>query len=157
QLWLVMEYVEGGTLEQALEEGPQAPDEAAWLVRLLARAVHHAHQKGIIHRDLKPANILLAPLGDEPVLNRAWGCPKVSDFGLAPRLGDDSRHTAAGAIVGTVAYMAPEQAEGRHDAIGPATDVYALGGILYRLLTGRKPFVGASTFELLERIVRQPP
>jgi urea transport system substrate-binding protein len=157
QPWFVMEYIDGGSLAQALGKGPHGAQDSARLVRLLARAIHHVHQKGIIHRDLKPGNILLAPPTDEPALNSVWGCPKVSDFGLARRLDAGSPHTISGTVAGTLAYMAPEQAEGRSEAICPATDVYALGGILYRLLTGRVPFEGGSMRELLNRIVQEAP
>jgi hypothetical protein len=156
QPWFAMEYVSGGSLEQALGKGPQCPHVSARLVLLLARAVHHAHQAGIVHRDLKPANVLLAPPADEPALNCAWGCPKISDFGLARELGSSGEGTETGQVLGTLAYMAPEQAQGRKD-VGPAADVYALGVILYRVLAGRVPFQGDSTFETLEKIVREPP
>ena len=104
-----------------------APAEAARLVGLLARAMHHAHTRGIVHRDLKPANVLLAAPADEPALNTPLGCPKVTDFGLARQVTADQRLTQPGSVVGTPAYMAPEQAEGRSD-VGPPADVWALGG-----------------------------
>src|SRR5207237_1227609 len=107
-----------------------APQEAAALVETLARAVHAAHEAGVIHRDLKPANVLLA----------ADGTPKIADFGLAKSLGADQGQTQSGAVVGTPSYMAPEQAGGRIRVVGPATDVYGLGAILYECLTGRPPF-----------------
>src|ERR1700730_15325903 len=101
--------------------------------------MQEAHEKGIIHRDLKPANVLLAPPADEPALNTACGCPKIADFGLAKLQPDSDRATASGHIRGTPSYMAPEQATGKPRAVGPAVDVYALGAILYELLTGRPP------------------
>src|SRR5262249_41531424 len=100
--------------------------------------------------DLKPGNVLLAPPADEPGLNTAWGCPKVTDFGLAREIESEQLLTQPGAVMGTPQYMAPEQAEG--DRAGPAADVYALGAILYRLLAGRQPFEAPSTGELLYKV-----
>ncbi len=128
--YFTMELVEGGDLAEQIQGVPQPARQAADLVATLADAVHAAHQSGIVHRDLKPSNILLTE----------DGTPKVTDFGLARRLEGDGGLTLSGAPLGTPSYMAPEQARGDKDAIGPATDVYALGAILYELLTGRPPF-----------------
>ncbi len=127
-----MEYLEGGTLEAVIGARPQPPRRAAELVELLARAIHTAHQHDVIHRDLKPANVLLS----------ADGVPKISDFGLAKRLDISAGPTLTEHILGTPSYMAPEQAVGRSRQVGPGTDVYSLGAILYEMLTGRPPFQG---------------
>src|SRR5205085_11687158 len=114
----------------ALAGAPLAPRHAAELVEVLARAIQAAHEAGIIHRDLKPANVLLAtPPGDRPAteLEQLVGVPKISDFGLAKRLDDEGANTRTGNILGTPAYMAPEQAEGKGSLIRPASDVWALG------------------------------
>jgi WD40 repeat protein/predicted Ser/Thr protein kinase len=137
-----LEYVEGGTLREQLAAAPLAPADAARLVAKLARAMHYAHQKGVIHRDLKPANVLLTK----------DGAPKVTDFGLAKQLDDDSGSTQTGMVLGTPSYMSPEQAGGLTEEIGPLTDVYALGAILYECLTGRPPFRGASSRETLAQV-----
>jgi WD40 repeat protein len=152
--YLSMEFVEGGSLSARLREGSLLPREAATVVESLARAIHHAHQRGIVHRDLKPANILLAAAGldeDAKPLEAAL-TPKITDFGLAKRLDAEGDQTRTGAIMGTPSYMAPEQAEGRTRDIGPATDVYALGAILYETLAGRPPFKGTTALDTLEQV-----
>src|SRR5262249_2681010 len=127
--FLVMELVEGGDLTRRLGGRPLPPAEAAALVGTLARAIHHAHARGIDHRDLNPSNVLLA--GD--------GTPKITDFGLARDLSGPAGQTPSGAVLGTPAYMAPEQAAGKGKTVGAAADVYGLGAILYECLTGRLP------------------
>jgi predicted Ser/Thr protein kinase len=143
----VMEYVDGGNLEDRLASGPLPPRQAAELVTILARAIHAAHERGIIHRDLKPANVLLT----------ADGIPKISDFGLAKRLDVTDGPTLTEQIIGTPSYMAPEQAAGRSRHVGPATDVYALGAILYRMLTGQPPFVGGSALKVVRQVAEEDP
>jgi WD40 repeat protein/tRNA A-37 threonylcarbamoyl transferase component Bud32 len=145
QHYFSMAFVEGHSLAEALRDGPLAPRAAADLVRAVALAVQHAHDKGIIHRDLKPQNVLLDRSGQ----------PRVTDFGLARRAGD-GQLTATGAVVGTPSYMPPEQAAGRKD-VGPAADVYALGAILYCLLTGHPPFQAATTLDTLLLVLEQEP
>jgi predicted Ser/Thr protein kinase/mono/diheme cytochrome c family protein len=142
-----MEYVGGGNLADLLTRTRPAPRQAAELVETLARAAQVAHERGIVHRDLKPSNVMLA---DD-------GTPKIADFGLAKRLDDDSNHTHTGEVLGTPSYMAPEQAEGKKDQIGPHTDVYALGAILFELLAGRPPFQGTSPLDSLRLVMSQEP
>ena len=145
--YLAMELVEGGNLAQKLAGTPQPARPAAALVATLAGAVQAAHDAGIVHRDLKPANILLAA-----------GCtPKISDFGLARRLEGGAGLTQSGVPVGTPSYMAPEQARGQTNAVGPAADVYALGAILYECLTGRPPFRAATAAETIQQVISQEP
>jgi serine/threonine protein kinase len=155
--WFAMEFIDGVSLDQKLQGQPQPPRDAARLVLLLARAAHAAHRQGIVHRDLKPHNVLLAPPADEPALNSAYGWPKLTDFGLAKHLDAAHGPTASGAILGTASYMAPEQATGKTKEVGPATDVYALGAILYELLAGRPPFKGESFLDTLELVRTAPP
>jgi eukaryotic-like serine/threonine-protein kinase len=141
-----LEFVEGGSLDLKLRGNPQPPRQAAALIETLARAMHHAHGKGIVHRDLKPANVLLS----------ADGTPKITDFGLAKHLETDGP-SVDGAIMGTPSYMAPEQASGNTRDIGPAADIYALGAILYEMLTGRAPFRGTTILETLEQVRTREP
>ena len=145
--YFTMELVEGGDLAEQIRGVPQPAHQAAALTATLAEAIHAAHQSGIVHRDLKPSNVLLS--GD--------GTPKVADFGLARRLEGDEGLTLSGAPMGTPSYMAPEQARGDKRAIGPATDVYALGAILYELLTGRPPFKAESGAATLQQVVAEEP
>jgi serine/threonine-protein kinase len=146
--FLVLEYVEGGSLERRLQGRPMPPRHAAAMVRSLAAAMHYAHQHNIVHRDLKPANILLT----------ADGVPKIADFGLAKRLDErGTGPTRSGSVLGTPSYMAPEQAEGRSSRIGPATDVYSLGAILYEMITGRPPFEAPTLLETLEKVRGEEP
>jgi WD40 repeat protein len=144
--YLALEFVEGGTLAKKTAGLPQTPREAARKVELLARAVEYAHQRGVLHRDLKPGNVLLTP----------DGAPKLTDFGLARELGGEGM-TVSGTVVGTPGYLAPEQAEGGKAALGAATDVYALGAILYSLLTGRPPFQGASRLDTIRQTLEREP
>jgi hypothetical protein len=152
--FIALEYVAGGSLAERLAGQPLPPRDAARLVAALAEAMHLAHSRNLVHRDLKPANVLLAGEADTPV----GQCqPKVTDFGLVRQLDADSGHTFDGVVMGTPSYMAPEQAEGRAGSAGPATDVYALGAILYECLTGRPPFVGATPLETLEQVRSREP
>ncbi len=141
------ELVDGGSLAARLRDGPFEATAAARLVETLARAIHAAHGQGIIHRDLKPANVLLT----------ADGTPKITDFGLAKQVGADQNQTQSGAVLGTPSYMAPEQAGGRSKEVGPLTDVYALGAILYELLTGRPPFRGDTPLETMQKVISDEP
>jgi serine/threonine protein kinase len=165
--FFTMEFVPGGNLAQNMEayrlppgsgSSKSAPtksgdrkdrqervDRLTLLVETLARTIQVAHERGIVHRDLKPANILLTPDGS----------PKITDFGLAKRLDAASQNTNTGAILGTPSYMAPEQASGKTRVIGPATDIYALGAILYELLTGRPPFKGETSIETLMGVMSE--
>jgi serine/threonine protein kinase len=134
QPFFSLEFCDGGTLTGQLKKQRPSPREAAGLIETLARAMHYAHLRGVVHRDLKPGNVLLA--GAERV-------PKITDFGLAKRIDAEAREVSqSGAIMGTAAYMAPEQAAGKVRDTGPAADVYALGALLYECLTGRPPFEG---------------
>jgi serine/threonine protein kinase len=168
--YLALEYIDGGSLKDRLQGKPQPARPAAQLVELLARAMSAAHRRGIVHRDLKPSNILLQtaePTEKGPkeafstsvssVCSVVSCLPKISDFGLAKRLEDDSGQTSSGSVLGTPSYMAPEQALGRIRDVGPLADQYALGAVLYEMVTGRPPHQGASVLETLEQVRTQDP
>jgi tetratricopeptide (TPR) repeat protein len=142
-----MELVDGESLDKKFGGAGASPNESARLVETIARAMHHAHGHGIVHRDLKPSNVLLD----------ADGVPKVTDFGLAKLLDASEHQTANGGLLGTPSYMAPEQASGQDQEIGPAIDVHALGAILYELLTGKVAFRGRTVAEILERVRQDEP
>jgi serine/threonine-protein kinase len=173
--FIVSAYCPGGTLAQWLKSqtAPVPIRTAAGLIAVLAEAVHHAHSNGILHRDLKPSNVLLEvasgqwPVAskekeDKPTSSAAGHWPlstirKITDFGLAREIGSSDSPTATGDVIGTPSYMAPEQAEGRLDRLGPPTDIHALGAIFYELLTGRQAFRGRSSLEVVEQVRSHEP
>ena len=146
-LYCAFELIDGGSLAERLQESPIPPSEAARLTATLADAVEYAHQRDVVHRDLKPANILIT----------TDGTPKIADFGLAKRLDDDVSQTMDGTLLGSPCYMAPEQARGDLSAVGPPTDVYALGAILYESIVGRPPFQEADVLATLEQVKHADP
>lgn len=161
--FFAMELVRGGSLDRHLHGKPMEPAASARLIATLAAAMEHAHARQVVHRDLKPANILLALDDGAPTVatdsaDFAGMSPKITDFGLAKRLdGDSTAWTQAGAVLGTANYMSPEQAAGRVNEIGPATDIYALGAILYELLTGAPPFRADSWSETILKALHEEP
>src|SRR5262245_5535512 len=171
-----LEFCEGGPLSAILKGEPQPPRAAAEAAEVLARAVQYAHEHGIVHRDLKPGNVLLStkvlassskstvpnPSGVadrvRPSSEGTWNLElKVSDFGLAKRVDDNSGRTQHGSVMGTPAYMSPEQALGNTRHVTAAADVHALGAVLYELLTGRPPFQGSTVYETLEQVLQRDP
>jgi serine/threonine protein kinase/tetratricopeptide (TPR) repeat protein len=146
QPFFSLEYCSGGSLSAKLSQAALPAQEAAHLVETLAGAIQVCHEANLVHRDLKPANVLLTTEGN----------PKITDFGLVKRL-DDTALTQTGAVVGTPCYMAPEQVGGRSGRVGPATDIYALGALLYECLTGRPPFKADSSLETIRQVVYEEP
>ena len=147
QHYFTMAFIDGNSLAERSHDGPLAPQLAARLTRDLAGAIQYAHQQGIVHRDLKPANVLID----------AQGQPKLTDFGLAKRTQDSRDMTGTGQILGTPTYMSPEQAEGASQHIGPASDIYGLGVLLFALLTGRPPFQAATALDTIVHVLTVEP
>jgi serine/threonine-protein kinase len=145
-LFFTMKHVEGETLAERMAAGPMNAREAARIMLHVANAIQFAHSRGVLHRDLKPSNILLDRDGQ----------PHVTDFGLAKQ-GTDASLTRTGAVLGTPAYMSPEQAAGNRGNVGPASDVYSLGTILYHMITGRPPFQGDSPVDVVLMVLEQDP
>ncbi len=163
--YFALEYVEQGSLAQHLRGEPQPLQTILPLMETLARTMAYAHQCGIIHRDLKPANILLSTKEERKVGRERLSSfvedrsflPKITDFGLAKRMDQDGSRSRSQEVLGTHSYMAPEQADVQAPDIGPATDVYALGAILYEMLIGHPPFKGATSLETLVHVLHEEP
>ena len=147
QRYFSMDFVEGPNLAALVGDGPLPARRAADYVRIIAGAIHYAHQQGVLHRDLKPSN----------VLNDQFDQPRVTDFGLAKQIHGDSEMTATGQVLGSPTYMPPEKADARRGALGPPSDVYSLGAILYHLLTGRPPFQAGTLEDTLRQLLDTEP
>jgi len=143
QHYFSMDYVEGKDLSHVVGKSPLPVAEAAKFVKTIAEAIQYAHDNGIYHRDLKPQNVLIDRDGQ----------PRITDFGLAKRLGQDESLTVTGAVIGSPQYMSPEQARGSKDQVGPRSDIYSLGGLLYFLLTASPPIRGSSTIDILKQVI----
>ena len=147
QQYFSMDYIQGRNLAEVVREGPLTARRAAGYLKLIAEAIHYAHQRGILHRDLKPSNVLL-DLFDQP---------RVTDFGLAKQMKADSELTRSGQVLGSPNFMPPEQAASKHGQLGPQSDVYSLGAILYHLLAGRPPFLAETLAETLQQVRESDP
>lgn len=145
QVYFSMKYVKGRTLHEILADGPIEAKEAARIVEKISMAIDFAHRRGVLHRDLKPSNVLIDDEGE----------PHVNDFGLAKQLSSGDSITRSGAVIGTPAYMAPEQAAGNRRQVGPVSDVYSLGSILYHAITGQPPFTGESAVDVVLRVLEE--
>jgi tRNA A-37 threonylcarbamoyl transferase component Bud32 len=147
QHFFSMDFVEGRTLAELIRESPLSAGRAARYVKEIAEAISFAHRRGTLHRDLKPSNVLIDP----------FDRPRVTDFGLAKRFERDSGLTGTGQVLGTPSYMPPEQAAGRHAEVGPASDIYSLGAVLYELLCGRPPFRAETPLDTLSQVLNDEP
>jgi non-specific serine/threonine protein kinase/serine/threonine-protein kinase len=147
QHYFSMDYVEGKSLAQLVRENPLPAVKAAGYMKTIAEAIEYAHQRGTLHRDLKPANVLID----------AFDQPRVTDFGLAKRIDGTAQLTSTGSLMGTPSYMPPEQAGANDGKVGPASDVYSLGAVLYELVTGRPPFLGESLVVTLNQVLNTEP
>ena len=147
QNYFSMEFVDGPNLAQVVRENPLPAARAAGYARTISEAVQYAHERGVLHRDLKPSNVLIDPFDQ----------PRVTDFGLAKRLAGGSELTETGQVLGTPSFVPPEQAAGRKEEVGPHSDVYALGAILYHLLTGRPPFAAETVAATLAQVLNNEP
>src|SRR5215472_4667962 len=147
QCYFSMKFVEGGQLDEVIQQRPISIRQAAELIAKVARTVHYAHEHGILHRDIKPGNILLDAKGE----------PHLTDFGLARLVESESTVTRTLEVLGTPSYMAPEQAAGRNATLTSATDVYGLGAVLYQLLTSHPPFAGGTTYETIKLLLETEP
>jgi len=145
--YFAMDFVEGQSLAKFLADGPLPAKRAAGYLKTIAEAIHYAHERGLLHRDLKPSNVLLD----------AADQPRITDFGLARRLEGDSELTLSGQVIGSPNYMPPEQAGAKRGQLGRRSDVYALGAMLYHLLTGRPPFVGETITDTLGQVINSEP
>ncbi|MCH7687286.1 MAG: protein kinase, partial [Planctomycetes bacterium] len=147
QHYFSMDYIEGQSLADLIQEKPLKMEEAARFARIIAEAIQYAHTQGVLHRDMKPSNVLID----------AEGQPHVTDFGIAKQVQNESHMTASGAAMGTPSYMPPEQAKGDLEALGPTCDVYSLGALLYHLVTGRPPFLARSPMETMMQVLHNEP